>query len=107
MKNHFSSVCQQTKIPTKSPQGTQQFSSKVHEVHENSELSDEAIWTMSLSEEVNNVPEKNRIYAGVDLGGKVIRMQIDTNAFYNVLPYSSLPTNTEIKVTIRSLSTYF
>ena len=107
MKNHFSSVCQQKKKPTTAPQRTQHSSPEVHEVHEDSELSsDEEIWTMSLSEEVNSVSEKNRIYAGVDLGGKVIRMQIDTGAFCNVIPYNSLPANTEIKATNRSLIIY-
>ena len=61
-----------------------------------------------LSEEVNSVSEKiEYTQSFVDLGGKVICMQIGTGATCNVLPYNSLPANTEIKATNRSHIIYF
>ena len=63
---------------------------------------------MSLSEEVNSVSEKiEYTQSFADPGGKVICMQIGTGATCNVLPYSSLPANTEIKATQRSHIIYF
>lgn len=105
MKNHFSSVCQQQKSQFKSPGNPQHSNTKVHEVHEDQdESSDDEIWT--LTEEICSVTGKNRIYAGIEIGDKVIRMQVDTGASCNVLPHSCLPSGTEIMATKRNLITY-
>ena len=67
------------------------------------------ILSVSLAHTANAVDMlklKNKIFAHMDIGNELVKMQVDSGASCNVLPRKFLPRDTEIKKTKLKLSTY-
>ena len=65
------------------------------------------ILSVSLAHTANAVDMsklKNKIFAHMDIGNELVKMQVDSGASCHVLPFKFLPRDTEIKKTKWKLS---
>ena len=83
---------------------------KVNQLDDISESSEEEeILSVSLAHTANAVDMsklKNKIFARMEIGNELVKMQVDSGASCNVLPRKFLPRDTEIKKTKLKLSMY-
>ena len=113
-KNHLAVKCQSQgeKRGFKKPG----FQTKVHTL-EPSTSSEELSSVTFSSEDVNttdatdtnpasNSPYPSKIYAAMEIEGKMVKMQVDSGASCNVLPKRYLPEGTEVQKTDKHLTTY-
>ena len=82
---------------------------QLDDITESSYSSEEEILSVSLHHTANAVDMsnfKNKIFAHMEIANDLVRMQVDSGAFCNVLPRKFLPRDTEIKKTSLKLTTY-
>ena len=82
---------------------------KVNQLDDISESLEEEILSVSLAHTANTVDMsklKNKIFAHMDIGNDLVKMQVDSGTSCNVLPCKFLPRDTEIKKTKLKLSMY-
>ena len=82
---------------------------KVNQLDDISESLEEEILSVSLAHTTNTVDMsklKNKVFAHMDIGNDLVKMQVDSGTSCNVLPCKFLPRDTEIKKTKLKLSMY-
>lgn len=82
---------------------------KVNQLDDISESLEEEILSVSLAHTTNTVDMsklKNKIFAHMDIGNDLLKMQVDSGTSCNVLPCKFLPRDTEIKKIKLKLSMY-
>nr|XP_058966743.1 uncharacterized protein LOC131793346 [Pocillopora verrucosa] len=107
--NHFAAKCfKNSREFKKCSQKSKR--KKVNQLDDISDSSSEGeILSLSLAHTANAVDMsklKNKIFAHMDIGNELVKMQVDSGASCNVLPFKFLPRDTEIKKTKWKLSTY-
>ena len=108
-ENHFALKCSQKKKPhkTKKPRNRkppQKHSVNQFDFHE----SEEEILSVSCSEEEINAVDNhsNKILATMKIGGKDVKMLIDSRTSCNVLPIKYLPKGTVVEKSSHTLKMY-
>lgn len=108
--NHFAAKCSKNSREFKKKCSQKPKRKKVNQLVNISESSEEEeILSVSLAHTANAVNMskfKNKIFAHVEIGNELVKMQVDSGASCNVLPRKFLPRDTEIKKTKLKLSTY-
>lgn len=80
---------------------------QLDDISESSE--EEEILSVSLAHTANAVGMskfKNKVFAHMEIGNELVKMQVDSGASCDVLPRKFLPRETEVKKTNLELSTY-
>ena len=108
-ENHFALKCSQKKKPHKTKKPRNRKPSHKHSVNQfDFRESEEEILSVSCTEEQVNVVDNhsNKILTAMKIGGKEVKMLIDSGASCNVLPSKYLPKGTVVEKSSHTLKMY-
>ena len=108
-ENHFALKCSQKKKPHKTKKPRNRKPLQKHSVNQfDFDESEEEILSVSCSEEEINAVDNhsNKILATMKIGGKDVKMLIDSGASCNVLPIKYLPKGTVVEKSSHTLKMY-
>ena len=108
-ENHFALKCSQKKKPHKTKKPGNRKPLQKHSVNQfDFDESEEEILSISCSEEEINAVDNhsNKILATMKIGGKDVKMLIDSGASCNVLPIKYLPKGTVVEKSSHTLKMY-